>query len=155
MDLLRNGVLNPDQADERILGLVTEIVSGYVKRNPVSSDSLPDLIQSVHQTLVDLSRLNGNGKPAQKPAVPTDKSVTKEYIICLEDGEKLKMLKRHLRSKFGLTPDQYRAKWNLPANYPMVAPGYAMKRSKLAKEIGLGKKATYLTKNTAKNSKKK
>ena len=149
MDIAKNG-LGQDQADERILGLVTEIVSGYVKRNPVSSDALPDLIQSVHQTLSELSALEGNGVTHLKPAVPAAKSVTKDYIVCLEDGKKLKMLKRHLRSKYGLTPDQYRAKWKLPANYPMVAPGYASKRSKLAKEIGLGKKETYLTKKKKK-----
>jgi len=78
--------------------------------------------------------------------VATEDSITEDYIICLEDGKKLKMLKRHLRSKFGLTPDQYRAKWNLPPSYPMVAPGYAIKRSQLAKEIGLGRKPTYLDK---------
>lgn len=146
MDLVKQNSLSPNHADDKILGLVTEIVSGYVKKNPVSSEALPDLIQSVHQTLIDLSKLAGNGKLEQKPAVPTEESVTDDYIICLEDGEKLKMLKRHLRSKYGLTPDQYRAKWRLPANYPMVAPGYASRRSKLAKEIGLGKKATYLSK---------
>ena len=116
MDLLKNGILNPDQTDERILGLVTEIVSGYVKKNPVSSDALPDLIQSVHQTLADLARHSSNGKTKQTPAVPADKSVTKDYIICLEDGEKLKMLKRHLKTAYDMTPEQYRERWGLSAD---------------------------------------
>ena len=129
-----------------ILELATKIVSGYVSKNPVSSADLPEIIQTVHKTLIALSKTERSKLITQKPAVATEDSITDEYIICLEDGKKLKMLKRHLRSKFGLTPDQARAKWNLPPSYPMVAPGYAIKRSKLAKEIGLGRKATYLDK---------
>lgn len=133
-------------ADDNILKLASDIVAGYARGNPVSSADLPNLLKAVHKTLTELSRANGNRNPNQVPAVAADKSVTDDYIICLEDGKKLKMLKRHLRSKFGLTPNQYRAKWNLPASYPMVAPGYAVMRSKLAKEIGLGRKPTYLSK---------
>ncbi len=133
------------KGDDTFLRLATDIVSGYVMKNPINSDDLPNLIQAVHRTLLDLARMEGAKALNQTPAVPTEKSVTKDYIICLEDGKKLKMLKRHLRSKFGLTPDQYRAKWNLPPGYPMVAPGYADQRSKLAKQIGLGRKPTYLT----------
>ena len=132
------------KGDDTFLRLATEIVSGYVTKNPVTSNDLPELIQTVHRTLLDLAEVEGTKALKQTPAVPTEESVTNDYIICLEDGKKLKMLKRHLRSKFGLTPDQYRAKWNLPPNYPMVAPGYADRRSKLAKEIGLGRKETYL-----------
>jgi len=125
---------------DNILELATKIVSGYVSKNPVSSAELPEIIQSVHKTLIALSKTERSKLITQKPAVATEDSITEDYIICLEDGKKLKMLKRHLRSKFGLTPDQYRAKWNLPPSYPMVAPGYAIKRSQLAKEIGLGRK---------------
>ncbi len=131
---------------DNILEMATKIVSGYVSKNPVSSAELPEIIQAVHKTLISLSKTERSKLLTQKPAVATEDSITEDYIICLEDGKKLKMLKRHLRSKFGLTPDQYRAKWNLPPSYPMVAPGYAIKRSKLAKEIGLGRKATYLDK---------
>ena len=131
---------------DNILEMATKIVSGYVSKNPVSSAELPEIIQAVHKTLISLSKTERSKLITQKPAVATEDSITEDYIICLEDGKKLKMLKRHLRSKFSLTPDQYRAKWNLPPSYPMVAPGYALKRSKLAKEIGLGRKATYLDK---------
>lgn len=131
---------------DNILEMATKIVSGYVSKNPVSSAELPEIIQSVHKTLIALSKTERSKLITQKPAVATEDSITEDYIICLEDGKKLKMLKRHLRSKFGLTPDQYRAKWNLPPSYPMVAPGYAIKRSQLAKEIGLGRKPTYLDK---------
>lgn len=131
---------------DNILEMATKIVSGYVSKNPVSSAELPEIIQAVHKTLMALSKTERSKLITQKPAVATEDSITEDYIICLEDGKKLKMLKRHLRSKFGLTPDQYRAKWNLPPSYPMVAPGYAIKRSQLAKEIGLGRKPTYLDK---------
>ncbi len=131
---------------DNILELATKIVSGYVSKNLVSSAELPEIIQSVHKTLIALSKTERSKLITQKPAVATEDSITEDYIICLEDGKKLKMLKRHLRSKFGLTPDQYRAKWNLPPSYPMVAPGYAIRRSQLAKEIGLGRKPTYLDK---------
>ena len=137
----------PDNSREsNLLKLATEIVSGYVKKNIINSDDLPNLIKDVHKTLLDLAKIENSLVLNQKPAVAAKSSVTEDYIICLEDGKKLKMLKRHLRSKFGLTPNQYRAKWNLPPSYPMVAPGYANRRSKLAKEIGLGRKATYLIK---------
>jgi len=139
-DAPRNG-----QEEDSFLKLASEIVSGYVTKNPVKSDDLPKLIQTVHRTLTDLGNLENSRHHKQNPAVAPEKSVTEDYIICLEDGKKLKMLKRHIRSQFGLTPDQYRAKWNLPPSYPMVAPGYAIQRSKLAKKIGLGRKVTYLS----------
>lgn len=130
--------------DERVLALAAEIVVSYLRRNRVPPDALPRVIEAIHQTLLELS---GRARPPlwQPPAVAPEQSVTRDYIVCLEDGEKLKMLKRHLRSKFGLTPDQYRKKWNLPPSYPMVAPGYADQRSALARSMGLGKKPTYLT----------
>ncbi|GIX17157.1 MAG: MucR family transcriptional regulator [Rhodothalassiaceae bacterium] len=120
------------------LQMVADIVTAYVSNNPVPVENVPDLIRSVHDTLAGLA---GEGKaPAQKPAVPIRKSVTDDYIICLEDGRKLKVLKRYLRSRYNMTPEEYRAKWNLPADYPMVAPAYARKRAEFAKKIGLGRR---------------
>jgi MucR family transcriptional regulator, transcriptional regulator of exopolysaccharide biosynthesis len=122
-----------------MLGLATDIVTAYVSNNAVASSDLPDVIKTVYSTLSHLDQNSGAPK-ALKPAVPIKKSYTDEYIICLEDGKKLKMLKRYLRSHFNMTPEQYRAKWSLPLDYPMVAPSYAAKRSAFAKQIGLGKK---------------
>lgn len=119
---------------------VTGIVSAYVRNNSLQMADLPDLIRSVYAALNDLT--NTAPPPAQaplRPAVPVKRSISKEHLVCLEDGLKFKSLKRHLRSKYGLSPDEYRQKWNLPADYPMVAPGYSEKRSKLAKKMGLGK----------------
>jgi predicted transcriptional regulator len=125
------------KSDEEILKQVTEIVTAYVSKNEVAAADLPALIKSVHATL---GGLGGADMTAGKtPAVPVKKSVTPDFIICLEDGKKLKMLKRYLRARYGLTPDAYRAKWNLPADYPMTAPNYAARRSDFAKQIGLGK----------------
>ena len=119
------------------LELTTEIVAAYVSNNPVQSSELSNLIQNVHSTLQGLS-----GAPVEvpeaKPAIPVKKSVTDDYIVCLEDGKKFKSLKRHLRAKYDMTPEEYREKWGLPYDYPMVAPSYARKRSKLAKQMGLG-----------------
>ena len=134
----------PDDANvsEDVLDLTTQIVSSYVTNNPVSTNSIDEIIRSVHSTLVDIEK-GGTGAQEQglTPAVPVKKSITNDYIICLEDGKKLKMLKRYLRTQFGLSPEEYRARWGLPHDYPMVAPSYAKQRSKLAKEIGLGKTA--------------
>lgn len=127
--------------EDRLLELASKIVSGYVGHNPMSAAKLPGLIQTVYRTLQEISEMQSIRATTQKPAVSAEKSVTDDYLVCLEDGKRLKMLKRHLRSKFGLTPDQYRARWNLPKDYPMVAPGYAERRSKLAREIGLGRKS--------------
>lgn len=126
------------KSDEDILKQVTEIVSAYVSKNEVAAGDLPALIKSVHATL---GGIGGETRaPAGKPpAVPVKKSITPDYIVCLEDGKKLKMLKRYLRTRYGMTPEAYRAKWNLPADYPMTAPNYAAKRSDFAKQIGLGK----------------
>jgi len=125
-----------------LLKLATDIVAAYVSNNPVPVGELPAMIKSVHATLGSLS-----GAPTvdiatnQKPAVSVKKSITPEYLICLEDGKRLKMLKRYLRSRYGLSPDQYRTKWGLPSDYPMVASDYAARRSEFAKKIGLGRPA--------------
>ena len=126
--------------DQDVLEMTTEIVSSFVSNNPVPASSLPELIKSVHETILDLSSAASTIPARPDPAVPISKSVTNEHIICLEDGRKLKMLKRYLRSRYELTPDEYRARWNLPADYPMVAPNYAKRRSEFAKQIGLGRK---------------
>jgi predicted transcriptional regulator len=122
-----------------ILALTTEIVSAHVSNNATNRDDVPNLIQSVFDTLTALA---GNGPaPAElTPAVPIRKSITDDHIICLEDGKKLKMLKRHLMTSYDMTPEAYRARWGLKPDYPMVAPAYARKRQELAKKIGLGRK---------------
>src|SRR6185312_7963297 len=125
--------------DEEILKLVTEIVAAYVSKNPVAAEDLPAVIKSVHATLGGFAGAEHLALPVKAPAVAIKKSVTPDYIVCLEDGKKLKMLKRYLRARHGLTPEAYRAKWNLPADYPMVAPNYAQRRSEFAKQFGLGK----------------
>ena len=122
-----------------ILGLTAQIVSAHVSNNSVSSDTLSSLIQDVYRTLAGI----GTEVPEiekQQPAVPVKKSVFPDYIVCLEDGKKLKMLKRHLKTAYNMSPEQYREKWGLTADYPMVAPSYAKHRSSLAKKIGLGTK---------------
>ncbi|MEI7606334.1 MAG: MucR family transcriptional regulator [Rhodospirillaceae bacterium] len=124
-----------------LIGLTSKIVSAFVSRNVLQASDLPGLISTIHQSLKSLVEPTAPAEPAvdQKPAVPVKKSVFPDYIICLEDGKKLKMLKRHLKSSYGLTPDDYRAKWGLPSDYPMVAPNYAKARSEMAVKIGLGK----------------
>ena len=120
-----------------LLELTTEIVSAFVGNNSVPTEEIPSVIQSVHRALSTL----GNDAPGtkQKPAVPIKKSVTRDYLICLEDGMKLKMLKRHLANAHGMTPQEYRAKWGLREDYPKTAPAYSETRSKLATKAGLGK----------------
>ena len=122
-----------------ILEMTTQIVSAFSSKNPIGANELPALIKSVHETLAQLAQAHGLGDIRPKPAVPISKSILDDHIICLEDGRKLKMLKRYLKSRYDLTPEQYRERWNLPADYPMVAPNYAKQRSDFAKEIGLGK----------------
>jgi predicted transcriptional regulator len=119
------------------------IVSAYVSRNSVTAEAVPDIIRSVHQALQIVS---GAGPPAvaepaerPKPAVPVGRSVQHDYIVCLEDGKRLKMLKRYLRSRYNLSPEDYRRRWGLQPDYPMVAPAYAARRSDFAKKIGLGR----------------
>ena len=126
-----------------ILKLATEIVAAYVSNNPIPVSEVPAMIKSVHSTLGGLGGVAQNEiQTSQKPAVPVKRSVNPDYIICLEDGKKLKMLKRYLRSNYNMSPEEYRAKWGLPADYPMVAPNYAAQRSEFAKKIGLGRTAS-------------
>lgn len=120
-----------------MIDLTAEIVSAYVGNNPVQSTELPSVIRSVHESLTMLAEPTPVVEE-QKPAVTVRKSITDDYLICLEDGKKFKSLKRHLRSKYNMSPEEYREKWNLPHDYPMVAPAYARERSRLAKEMGLG-----------------
>ena len=128
-------------AREEVLRMAAEIVSAYVSRNAVAIHELPGVIEAVHASLSELRRRGVEAQAvAPKPAVLIKKSVTPDYIVCLEDGRKLKMLKRHLRTTYNMTPDDYRAKWGLAADYPMVAPSYAAQRSAFAKKIGLGRK---------------
>jgi predicted transcriptional regulator len=124
--------------------ITARLVAAYASNNRMMPQDLPVLIQTVHAALMSLHNggHDGGGGEPQKPAVPIKKSVTGDYIICLEDGLKFKSLKRHLRSSYKMTPEEYRAKWGLPHDYPMVAPTYAAHRSKLAKQIGLGRKRT-------------
>jgi len=128
-------------SEDDILKQVTEIVAAYVSKNPVEAKDLPGIIRNVHATLAGIGNAPVPGTPtaSRPPAVPVKKSVQDDYIVCLEDGKKLKMLKRYLRTRHKLTPDEYRARWGLAADYPMVAPNYARKRSDFAKKIGLGK----------------
>ena len=129
----------PARSDD-LLKLATEIVAAYVSNNSVAVSDLPAMIKSVHATLGGLSSgAAADMTTTQKPAVTVKKSVTPEYIVCLEDGKKLKMLKRYLRSRYSMSPEEYRSKWGLPADYPMVAPNYAAQRSEFAKKIGLGR----------------
>jgi predicted transcriptional regulator len=129
----------PDNPGDRsVLQFTAQIVSSHVAKNPVPPAAVPDLIQQVYHALANAGlKVTVEAKP--EPAVPIKKSVFPDYIICLEDGKKLKMLKRHLMSSYGMTPDTYRERWGLPYDYPMVAPNYAKHRSTLAKSIGLGR----------------
>ena len=126
--------------EEQLLEMTTQIVSAYVGNNTISSENLSDVIGSVHNSLKNLNGGTVEAEPEPvKPAVPVRRSITPDYLVCLEDGKRLKMLKRHLRTTYGMSPDDYRAKWGLPSDYPMVSPNYAAQRSEFAKKIGLGK----------------
>ncbi|RWB25222.1 MucR family transcriptional regulator [Mesorhizobium sp.] len=130
-----------DNNIETLIELTADVVSAYVSNNPIPVGDLPALIVQVHAALKGTAGSVSAEEPeALKPAVPIKKSVTADYIICLDDGKKFKSLKRHLSTHYGVTPDEYRAKWRLPADYPMVAPNYAAARSALAKTMGLGRK---------------
>jgi predicted transcriptional regulator len=128
-----------EMSESVLLKLTADIVSAHLKRNVLPAERLPELIREVHGAL---SRLGEVTAPAQTPmpAVPIRKSVHPDYLICLEDGKKLKLLRRHLKTAYNMTPEEYRAKWNLPPDYPMVAPNYAEHRSSLARQVGLGQK---------------
>ena len=145
-------VREPEQdASSNLLSLTAEVVSAYVAKNPLPTAALPDVIAQVHQSLRALSGPKQEPQVPLVPAVPIKKSVTPDYIISLEDGRKLKSMKRYL-GLLGMSPDEYRQKWGLPRDYPMVAPSYAAKRSELAKTMGLGRKpgAARTTKRTGK-----
>ena len=134
--------MNEEQTIGRgeILALTTEIVSAHLANNSVTQTDVAGFIQSVYAKLSELAQGEETPSVELTPAVPIKKSVTEDYIVCLEDGKKLKMLKRHLMTSYGMTPEEYRAKWGLKPDYPMVAPNYAAKRQELAKKIGLGRK---------------
>jgi predicted transcriptional regulator len=134
-----------------MLRLASEIVSAYVGNNSVPAAQIPELIQSVYRSLIGVGQMSGSGDASPMPATSIKKSITPDYLICLEDGKKLKMLKRHLRTVYSLTPQEYRAKWNLPPDYPMVAPNYASQRSAFAKSIGLGRSPGAKKKRRARN----
>ncbi|HEX5281669.1 MAG TPA: MucR family transcriptional regulator [Micropepsaceae bacterium] len=140
--MAQNSENNGLRSDD-ILKLATEIVAAYVSNNPIPVSEVPAMIKSVHSTLGGLGGgFAGEIQLSQKPAIPVKRSVNPDFIVCLEDGKKLKMLKRYLRSNYGMTPEEYRSKWGLPADYPMVAPNYAAQRSEFAKKIGLGRTAS-------------
>ena len=130
-----------DERDSLILETTTDLVCAFLNKNPIHVSELQVLIENVYTTLRGLDASKGASAPSnQRPPVSIKKSVGQDYLICLEDGKKFKSLKRHLQSRYNMTPEEYRAKWGLPVDYPMVAPGYAEKRSQLAKKMGLGKR---------------
>lgn len=145
--------VKPDtKSTDHLLHLATGIVSSYVSHNQVPMTEVPAILKSIHSVLAGLvSGTSADGSNAAKPAVPVKKSIGDDYIICLEDGKRLKMLKRYLRSNFNMSPEEYRTKWGLPADYPMVAPAYARQRSDFAKKIGLGR----VPSNTGRGRRKK
>jgi predicted transcriptional regulator len=131
-----------EQIHSEVLRHTADIVSANLRHNQTETEALPQLIQSVHQALLSLSAASDIDVPTLKPAVPIRKSVFPDYMVCLEDGAKMKMLKRYIALRFGLTPAAYRQRWALPSDYPMVAPNYTEKRAALARKHGLGRKAT-------------
>ena len=132
---------NDKQSNKELLEYTTEIVAAHVSNNTVPVVDLSDLIHQVYRTLASVESETTAAQERPEPAVPIKKSVTNDYIVCLEDGKKLKMLKRHLKTAYGMSPEEYRERWGLPPEYPMVAPSYAAQRSPLAKKIGLGTRA--------------
>lgn len=131
---------NQNEMAETLITLTADIVAAHVSNNSVAVSDLPVIIQNVHAALSGLGTPAAEPEVKQEPAVSIRSSIKPDYVVCLEDGKKLKMLKRHLMTHYQMTPDEYRAKWNLPADYPMVAPNYAEQRRTLAKKIGLGTK---------------
>ncbi|UVK50259.1 MucR family transcriptional regulator (plasmid) [Mesorhizobium sp. AR02] len=144
----------PGEPSNNMIELTADIVAAYVQKNAVPVSVLPDLIASVNSALSNIGASAPIAEPAPTPAVNPKKSVFPDYIISLEDGRKYKSLKRHLATSHGLTPDEYRARWGLPKDYPMVAPSYSATRSALAKSLGLGRKATPVKKPAAKRKAK-
>ena len=135
---------------ENLIEMAAEIVAAYVANNRIDAAELPSLIRQTYTALVSTNQMIAEPQEEPlKPAVPVKKSVTPDYIVCLDDGKRFKSLKRHLRTHYNLTPDEYRSKWGLPKDYPMVAPNYAEARSNLAREMGLGQKGKRRTRRTA------
>lgn len=132
--------MTDENTRQELLALTSEIVSSYLSNNTMPAAEIPAVIEQVFKTLANVSSESHVLADRPQPAVPIKKSVTPDYIVCLEDGKQLKMLKRHLKTAYNMSPEQYRERWGLPADYPMVAPNYAQKRSRLAKDIGLGTK---------------
>ena len=130
-----------DETDQSLLNYAVDVVTAHVANNPIAPGDVPAFLREVYSTLQELSGQKEAEAPRGEPAVPIKASIKRDYIICLEDGKKLRMLKRYLKTQYGMTPDQYRAKWGLPADYPMNAPALAEQRSTAAKTIGLGRKA--------------
>jgi predicted transcriptional regulator len=132
-----------DQARHNdLLSCTTEIVSAHLSNNQIAAEEIPALIQRVYKTLAGVNTIESGSVSSERPqpAVPIKRSVTPDHIVCLEDGKRLKMLKRHLKTAYNMSPEEYRERWGLPADYPMVAPNYARQRSRLAHDIGLGKR---------------
>ena len=135
--------MNSESDSDDLLKFTVEIIAAHVSNNTLPASELPQLISQVHSSLSDTGKSMGT-RERPTPAVSIKKSITPDYLVCLEDGKKLKMLKRHIKTAYDLTPVQYRERWGLAADYPMVAPNYAKRRSNLAKEIGLGKRGSIL-----------
>lgn len=133
--------MSEETKTDELLELTARVVAAHVSNNSVPVNDLPQLIREIHQTLSNVGSAESQAVERPNPAVSIKKSVTPDYIVCLEDGKKLKMLKRHLKTAYDMSPEDYRERWNLPQDYPMVAPNYAKQRSKLAKQIGLGTKS--------------
>ena len=139
MTLQVNSATTNTIATSELLNLTTEIVASFVSNNKIEAREITDITKAIYATLAELASGHGSYSGNRPdPAVPVKKSITEDYIVCLEDGKKLKMLKRHLKSAYNMTPEQYRERWGLSPDYPMVAPNYARQRSQLAKDIGLG-----------------
>jgi len=138
-----------------MLRMAVDVVAAYLSNNKMATGGVPEVISTIFESLSAADAAGAGGTTApQKPAVPVRRSVTPDFIICLEDGKKLKMLKRHLKTAYNMTPEEYRERWGLPADYPMVAPNYAKKRSEFAKKIGLGRKTTRKGKGKVKGKRK-
>ncbi|MCP5076092.1 MAG: MucR family transcriptional regulator [Rhodobacteraceae bacterium] len=132
-------VKQPTPQEDHILLCTSQIVSSYLKKNAVPLDQIASVVDVVHRKITDIYVTNAHGITTNAPAVAIEDSITPDHIICLEDGKKFKMLKKHLRAQYNMSPEAYRAKWNLPVDYPMVAPNYATRRQELARASGLGK----------------
>ncbi len=130
---------NNTEQREELLSLTADIVASFVSNNTMAVADVPGLIGEIYQSLAGLAANGGQAEVELEPAVPIKKSIRPDYIVCLEDGKKLKMLKRHLKTQYNLSPEEYRERWNLPSDYPMVAPNYAKQRRELAQKIGLGR----------------